>query len=123
MSRKTTGFEPVTSTMQFLYTVKARKYKEKLFFNFVRIREQRIFTNRPLEGEKVALLDRDSCGKGENRMKQQHVFERRIVWIQALLLLLGSLASAVPQDRLKTYPRYDQILKFDKDKNMGIYKY
>lgn len=48
-------------------------------------------------------------------MKQQHVFGQRIVWILALILILGSLASAVPQDRLKTYPRYDHFQKMSQE--------
>jgi len=48
-------------------------------------------------------------------VKQQHVFGQRIVWILALILILGSLASADPQDRLKTYPRYDHFQKMSEE--------
>jgi dipeptidyl-peptidase-4 len=48
-------------------------------------------------------------------VKQQHVFVQRTVWILALLLTLGPLASAGPQDRLKTYPRYDHYQKMSQE--------
>lgn len=48
-------------------------------------------------------------------MKQQRVFVQRIVWILALFLILGSLASAGPQDRLKTYPRYEHYQKMSQE--------
>ena len=48
-------------------------------------------------------------------MKQQRVFVQRIVWIMALVLILGSLASAGPQDRLKTYPRYEHYQKMSEE--------
>lgn len=44
-----------------------------------------------------------------------HVFVQGTVWILALFLTLGILASAGPQDRLKTYPRYEHYQKMTQE--------
>jgi len=48
-------------------------------------------------------------------VKKQRVFVQRIVWILALFLILGSLASLGAQDRLKTYPRYEHYQKMSQE--------
>jgi len=48
-------------------------------------------------------------------VKKQCVFDQRIVWILALFLTLGPLLSAGPQDRLKTYPRYEFYQKMSQE--------